>query len=306
MYHTSPRNYLLAFLFVFFSCNSSHIKQPDLSQYQFKETRDLIFFVSNAAELFAEKGEAAFKEFGDKNGKWFTDTRYIFIYDLDGNCIFHPVMKELVGQNLYEHTDLNGKPILKFIVSIASDKRHPYGWLHYLWAEPGEIFPSWKNAYIVGVKGPDGKTYAIGSGTYSIRTETKFIVDIVDSAANLVRQQGKEAYRQLLDPASIFYFNNTYVFVISTEGVLLADPSFPNVSIRDVMDFKDYEGHLIIKDLLTKLKTMDKAYTPYMWPAPGHSSPAKKLIYARKVVTGEDTVVVGSSLYLLDAIWKKF
>lgn len=297
---------LFAMALILFSCNSTHKNRPDLGQYQFKETKDLVSFVTDAAELFSHKGMAVLKDFGDRNGKWFSEARYIFIYDMQGNCVFHPVIKEVAGKNLFEHTDLNGKPIIKIIINIASNKEKPYGWLHYLWAEPGEIFPSWKHAYIVGVKGTDGKTYAVGSGTYSIRTETKFVIDIVDSAAELVSEKGEEAYSRILDPASEFYFYNTYVFVLSTQGILLADPSFPENRQRDVMDLKDAEGHFVIHDLLKKLKEKDKAYVPYMWPAPGQINPSKKLIYARKVLSGSDTVIVGSSLFLMDAIWKKF
>lgn len=289
-----------------FACSGTHEKRPNLNHYQFKETKDLITFVHDAAELFSLKGKEAFRDFGNRDGKWRSDSKYIFVYDLQGLCIFHPVISELVGQNLYEHKDLNGKPTVKFMISIASNAKRPYGWVHYLWAEPGEIFPSWKHAYIVGAKGPDGKTYAIGSGTYSIRTETQFIVDIVDSAAELVSRQGKEVYNQLLDPANIFYFNNTYLFVLSLKGVLLADPSFPENRERNVMEFRDSEGHFVIKELIQQLKKTDKVYIPYLWPAPGQVNPSKKLIYARKVISGTDTVIVGSSLYLMEAIWKKF
>ena len=293
-------------ILIFCSCGHAPRPQSDLNRYQFQETRDLVSFVKEAAALFSEKGKDAFIEFGKKDSKWFSGSKYIFMYDLSGICIFHPVLKESVGKNLLEIKDMNGKPIGKFIQLIASNTEKPYGWIHYLWAEPGEIFPSWKNAYIMGVKGPDGKTYAIGSGTYNIRTEIQFVVDIVDSAAKLIQKQGKEAYDHLLDKASMFYSYNTYIFVLSTNCQLLADPSFPTNIGRNVVAFKDYNGHMIIKDLIERLKKEDVVYISYMWPAPGQTNPSKKLIYARKVLSGTDTVVVGSSLYLMEPIWEKF
>jgi signal transduction histidine kinase len=289
-----------------FSCGHAPPSKPDLIQYQFKETHDLVDFVNEAATLFSEKGKDAFTEFGKKGSKWFTGTKYIFIYDLSGVCIFHPVLKESVGKNLLGIKDINGKPIDQLILSIASNAEKPYGWIHYLWAEPGEIFPSWKDAYIMGVQGPDGKTYAIGSGTYNIRTEIQFVVDIVDSAARLIRKQGKACYDQLLDKANIFYFNNTYIFVMLPDGQLLVDPSFPTNIGRNVIDFKDYSSQLIIKEMLGRLKKKDVVFLPYMWPLPGETNPIKKMIYARKVLSGTDTVIVGSSLYLKEPIWKKF
>jgi signal transduction histidine kinase len=288
------------------SCGKSTSPRSDLTQYQFKETRDLVSFVNDAAVLFSEKGKDAFSEFGKKESKWFYGSRYIFVWNLDGVCIFHPIIKESVGQNLLEFKDINGKPIGRFIQQIASNSRRPYGWIHYLWAEPGEIFPSWKNAYIMRVKGPDGAFYAVGSGTYNIRTEIQFMTDVVDSAAIFIQNSGKEAYHHLLDEASMFYFNNTYIFVLALNGQLLVDPSFPTRISRNVIDFKDYSGHMIIREMLQKLQKEDIVHIPYLWPAPGQNNPLKKLIYARKVLSGSDTVVVGSSLYLMEPIWEKF
>jgi signal transduction histidine kinase len=290
----------------FVSCGNVNNPEPDLTQYQYKETREMVRFVNSAALLFSQKGTNAFAEFAEENGKWFSDKKYIFVYDSTGICIFHPVLKELIGKNLIELTDVNGKPIIKIIISIASNINKPYGWVHYLWAEPGEIFPSWKNAYIKGVRGPDGKTYAIGSGIYNIRTEIQFIKDIVDSAAILIKSEGKDSYAHLLDKSSVFYFNDTYIFVQSLNGILLVDPSYPTIIGRNIFEFKDYAGHLVVREMLERLKNEETVYISYMWPAPGQAVPSKKLIYAKKVITGADTVVVGSSLYLMESIWKKF
>ncbi|MCX6258148.1 MAG: cache domain-containing protein [Bacteroidia bacterium] len=277
-----------------------------MTRYQFKETRDLVSLVNDAAALFSKKGEDAFSEFRKEGSKWFSGSKYIFIYNLSGECIFHPVLKDLLGKNLSNLKDLNGKPIDQFIQSIASNHKKPFGWIHYLWAEPGEIFPSWKDAYIMGVKGPDGKTYAIGSGTFNIRTEVQFVVELVDSAAELIQKYGNKSYDHLIDKAGVFYFYNTYIFVLSTNGQLLVDPSYPINIGRNVIDFKDYSGHMIIREMLEKLKKEDVVYISYMWPAPGQANPSKKMIYARKELSGADTIIVGSSLYLVEPIWEKF
>jgi len=293
-------------ILILFSCSLAPRPQPDLNQYQFKETRDLVSFVREAAALFSTKGDKAFIEFGKENSRWFSGNQYIFIYDLSGDCIFHPVLKESVGKNLLGIKDINDKPIIQLILSKASNSAKPYGWVHYLWAEPGEIFPSWKSAYIMGVRSPDGKRYAIGSGTYNIRTEMQFVVDVVDSAARLIQSSGKEAYDHLLDDASVFCFYNTYMFVLSAKGQLLVDPAYPTNINRNVLGFKDYSGHLIIRQLLDRLKKKDVVYIPYIWPTSGQANPSKKMIYARKVLSGNDTVIVGSSLSLMEPIWEKF
>jgi signal transduction histidine kinase len=280
--------------------------QPETPPYQFKESIDLIRFVEDAAMFFSEKGKDAFQEFSEENSKWFSANRYIFIYDLEGICIFHPVEKDLEGQNLIDFRDINGKPVIKFIISIVTRPDKPYGWVHYLWATPGEIFPSWKNAYVMRVKSPEGKAYAIGSGTYNIRNELRFVVSMVDSAARMIESEGAAAYRTLIDKSSIFYFQDSYTFVMSTEGKMLADPSYPSTTGRDISKFQDYADNLIISELITRLEDHEEVYLSYKWPAPGQTNPSKKIMYARKVQSGDETVIVGSSLYIMEPIWKKF
>jgi signal transduction histidine kinase len=158
----------------------------------------------------------------------------------------------------------------------------------------------------MGVKGPDGNTYAIGSGTYNSRTETEWVVDDVDSATRLIQAEGKEAYKYLVDKASVFYFYNTYIFILSFDGKMIVDPAFPTNEGRNMMDFKDYAGHFIVREMLERLRNQETVYITYMWPAPGQSNPSKKMIFARKVLCESEMVIVGSSLYLLEPIWKKF
>ncbi len=142
--HSVSRHiFLQTLLFTFFII---HFSPPIFSQknqhiYQFEETNDLIAFVKAAATGFHIKGEQAFIEFGTKNSKWLEGGRYLFIYDLEGNCVFHPTQKELVNTNCLYLKDMNGKPLIKIIVDIASNPDKPNGWIHYLWAEQGRIFP---------------------------------------------------------------------------------------------------------------------------------------------------------------------
>ncbi len=290
-------SFIILFSHPIFSQQNQHI-------YQFEETIDLIAFVEAAATEFHMKGEQAFIEFGTENSKWFEGERYLFIFDLEGNCVFHPIEKELVDKNCLNMKDMNGKPLIKFIVDIASDPNQPNGWVHYLWAERGRIFPEWKTAYVTRVLAPDGKAYAVGSGTFSIRTEKKFMTDLVDSAANLINVKGKDAFNTLLDKSSIFYFNNVYLFVISMNGKVLADPAFPRMEGRDVLNFQDVVGKYVIKELIEKLDVSDSTFSIYLWPKPGQSNPSKRIIYARRVSADGMPVIVGSAIFVTEPIWK--
>lgn len=280
--------------------------QPESSKYQFQETVELINLVESAAHHFSETGEEAFRDFSRKNSKWLYDDKYLFIYNLDGVCIFHPINKELQGQNLIHLEDMNGKPIIQFIVNIASKPKNQKGWVHFLFADHGDIFPSWKSAYVMRVTGPDGTPYAIGSGTYDIRIEKAFMIDVVDSVANLIAAEGEDAFEQLLDKKSIFYFSDIYVFVISTEGKAIVDPAFPGIKGRDLINFQDGDGKYVVKEMIEKLKTTDKAFIVYMWPKPGESKLSKKIIYSKNTKYMGKTVIVGSGIFQINPIWNKF
>lgn len=280
--------------------------QDSRSVYQFNETLDLIEFVEQASQHFAEKGSIALLDFGIPDSKWFKESRFIFIYDLEGYCAFHPVHKEFVGQNVLHLKDMNGKPIIQLIIDIVSDENKGEGWLHYLWADWGGYTPSWKSAYVKRVTAPDGKTYALGSGTYDIRTEKKFMIDIVNSAARLLENKGESAYNTLIDKANIYYFRDIYIFVINMKGEAIVDPVFPGRQNRDLIDFRDMIGNYVVVDMIERLSEADSAMVVYVWPKPGQSNPSKKVAYVRKVnVNGED-MMVGSSMYIVEPIWRKF
>jgi len=298
--------FLLYAVIIFAGCKYDFKVPADNTSYQFRETTDLVNTVNDAAELFEVKGAAAFSEFDKKNSKWYKGNKYIFLYDLEGTCVYHASLKNLIGKNLLNLKDINEKPIIQMIMSIASNEKKPFGWIHYLWTEPGEIFPSWKSAYIMRVKGPDGKIYAIGSGTYSVRTEFVFVKDIVDSAANLIQKEGKNAYPILQNKSDMFYFNDTYVFVMTMHGDMLVDPSFPTNIGRNVMGFMDGAGHPIVKDLLSRIQDRNTVTLTYLKPSAPQMNPIKKQMYVRKIISGSDTLLVGSAMIVTESIWKRF
>src|SRR5205809_7454568 len=85
---------------------------PDkLSAYAYEDTRRLVALVEQAAKLMEEQGESAFSEFGRKGSKWFSDPYYLFVYQPDGTCVFHPLQLDLVGMTISELRDLNGNTL---------------------------------------------------------------------------------------------------------------------------------------------------------------------------------------------------
>jgi signal transduction histidine kinase len=278
----------------------------DPSVYEYKDTRDLVAMVNEAAELFAQKGEEAYQELGRRGSRWLLGERYIFTYDLNGVCVFHPEDPQLVGKNLSDLKDVLGKPMIQWILEIAASPSKPYGWVHYLWPAPNSLFSLWKSAYIVGVRSPQGKLYALGSGLYNMRVEKSFIVDLVDRAADLIDRKGEAAFSTLRDTADRYNLYGTYVYVFSTSGELKVDPAFPPGEERNALDYKDAVGRYFIRDAIDQIKEKQTAWVLYMWPRPGEGTLSKKLMYARRVQVGDETYLVGSDMYLSPPIWLHF
>src|SRR5215467_8840383 len=81
---------------------------PDkLAGHAYEDTRRFVALVEQAAKLMEQRGEAAFSEFSRKGSKWFSDPYYLFDYEPDGTCVFHPLQPDWVGKNMSELRDMN-------------------------------------------------------------------------------------------------------------------------------------------------------------------------------------------------------
>jgi len=99
-------------------------------------TRDEAKAMVDAAVDHARKvgPEQAFKDFSDKSNKaWQKKDLYVMAYSLEGVCMGHGANDKLIGKNLNELKDPNGKPLIKEL-SAAAVKGG--GWVEYEWAHP--------------------------------------------------------------------------------------------------------------------------------------------------------------------------
>jgi len=281
---------------------------PDkLSGYAYEDTRRLVAFVEQAASLMERKGESAFSEFGRKGSKWFSDPYYLFVYEPDGTCVFHPLQPDWVGKNMSELRDMNGKPMVRLVAEVGEKpQKDASGWVFYLWPDRTQLIPQWKSAYVRKVVTPSGKTYVIGSGVDELKMDEAFVEARVRMAAALLDSQGKDAvFPDFREPASPFVFLGTFVFVLDTQGHAIVDPAFPTQSGRDLSQFEDAVGRRPVQQILEKLRNADEAWVQYLWPKPGSSLPSRKLVYVRKAGVGGETFIVGSDFFLATPIWMK-
>jgi hypothetical protein len=275
--------------------------------YLYQDTRQLVRLVEDAAGQLELRGPAFFKELGRPGSRWFNDKYYFFVYDLSGTCVFHAVEPELVGKNLMGLRDMNGKPVVKMITDIGTKAgKRASGWVFYLWEEGTQITPLWKSSYVRKVRGPDGKIYLIGSGSYNLKMEKEFVKETVDLAVEELLTEGKDAaFRDFRNPASPFVFCDTYIFVLRMDGRSLVDPAYPTHAGRDLSRFRDAIGVYVVREMIEKLQHADTAWVQYMWPRPGASLPSRKVAYVRKVKIGDESFIVGADFFIATPIWMR-
>jgi signal transduction histidine kinase len=194
-----------------------HASQTSSSadQYEYKETRDLVRIVKDAADLVRRKGEEAFEEFRVEGSRWRQGEQYVFVLDSQGTMLVHPdAMME--GKDERSLKDINGKPIIRGLIDAATSvPGKPEGWYHYQWPIPGELLARWKSAYVQEVTGPSGARYIVGSGMYNDRMERSFVVDVVKNAVAEIEQNGKAAFQLFRDPVRTS--RKTLTFLLSTK-----------------------------------------------------------------------------------------
>lgn len=116
-----------------------------------------------AVKLIQEKGiDEATQTIGNKEGPFVWKDTYVFLMDLDGKMIAHPIKPELTQQDtLTDVKDTDGKPLFVEFIEVAGTKGE--GWVDYMWPKPGEDQPVAKSSYIQLVP---GTPYFVGAGIY--------------------------------------------------------------------------------------------------------------------------------------------
>lgn len=91
--------------------------------------------VHKAVALYKAKGrEKALAEFNDKNGAFIDRDLYITGYQMDGTNVAHPLNPRMVGKNLIDIRDMDGKPYVRERLTMAQTKNS--FWQDYSFADP--------------------------------------------------------------------------------------------------------------------------------------------------------------------------
>lgn len=90
--------------------------------------------VNKAVALIDASGKDAFVRFEDAQGGFKDRDLYVFVYDMNGVNLSHGANKALIGKNLREMKDVDGKPLIEEMIKLVAAKGE--GWVDYKWQNP--------------------------------------------------------------------------------------------------------------------------------------------------------------------------
>ncbi|MDM0042105.1 cache domain-containing protein [Variovorax sp. J22G21] len=162
------------------------------------------------------------------------DDGYFFVYDLDGRSLMHSRQPELVGQNLRELRDSQGRPTIQDLIAQA---RRGGGFVEYQWRKPSSAQTAPKLGYVTALP---RWNWMVGTGLY---------LDDIESTMNtLDRQMNVNVTTTMLWIAGIAAL---CLGVVSAAGLLLnlsehrvAEAKLRLLARQVVQSQEDERGHL--------------------------------------------------------------
>jgi signal transduction histidine kinase len=260
---------------------------------------ELVTLVRDAAAVLERRGKEAFPEFREKGSRWYRDNTYLFVWTLEGIRVFHAADPAGEGQNVSSLKDVRGRPIGRMFLDAAATSGGE-GWVHYMYPEPGDIFPAWKSSFVKRVAFPSGEEHIVGCGIYNMPMNKEFVEDLVKRAAALVAERGAAAFSQLRDTSGAFVFTDEYVFVFTLEGVNLVNPAQPSLEGKNLIGVRDALGKPFVSEIVDAAIDEGDAWVDYHWYKPGDNHPLQKHTYVRRVQSGDGAYIVGAGFYADD------
>jgi len=117
---------------------------------------------------------------------------------------------------------------------------------------------------------------------------------LTKKAIAYLKANGKEkAFAEFNNPNGQFKDRDLYVFVFDFNGKTLAHGTNPKLLDKTLLDLKDADGKLFVKEFVEVAKAKGKGWVDYKWPHPTTKVIEAKSTYVEKV----DDMLVGCGIY---------
>ncbi|MES2258303.1 MAG: cache domain-containing protein [Pseudomonadota bacterium] len=98
------------------------------------------------AYLKANGKDKAYAEFNKPNGPFTDRDLYVFVIDMKGIDVAHGINPRIIGKNVIDLRDADGKPMVKAFIELAEKKGS--GWVDYRWPNPEQKVVENKSTYL--------------------------------------------------------------------------------------------------------------------------------------------------------------
>ncbi|MGC2310075.1 MAG: cache domain-containing protein [Candidatus Babeliaceae bacterium] len=243
--------------------------------------------VKDAARFLVANGaEETFERINNPYGKFVKGDIYLWVYDFNGKCFAHGENLAMVGQDLIDWQDTDGKYRNRDMIKMVSEAPSGSGWIDYT------VGSADKRAYVQKVIDPKTqKPYIIGGGYYP-KINDQTVLTFINKAINHLKTVGKtEAFRDFSSKTGGFVLGPLTIFVYDMKGVMLADSENPDFIGQNLIKSHDPEGRPITKMIVDQAKKFDKGWVSFV----DHN--AYKQVYVQKIVVPDGEFVIGSGYF---------
>jgi uncharacterized protein len=243
---------------------------------QFGTREEAVAMVKRVQEKFKKDGPAATFAAVTGQVRPFHD-RDLYPYILSFDCVVqaHGAQKSLVGKNIYDFRDQDGKFVPRETVSIAKTLGH--GWLDFRWKNPVTGQVDAKSTYIELL----GDKYAVGVGIYKDEQINRNTVSIISGSP------GSDAtYLQVAYDLAAVLSDGENLRVLPVVGI--GGPQ----NIRDVRTLKGIDIGLTQTSILNNFRRANETL----------GVQDDKIVYVAKLFNLEFHLVVRSDINSLDEL----
>ncbi len=199
---------------------------------------------------------------------------YVWINDMKGVMIMHPIKPQLDGKNLINLRDRQGTYIFKQMIEVCKKKGE--GMVSYLWPKPGEKEAKLKVSYVMLIP---QLNWIIGTGEW---------------VEDITKEMQKKALSEI---SAMKLSHHNYFWINNLQGVMLAHPS-KQLRGKNVINLTDPDGKKIIKEMIDICKEKGGGFLYYRWGKKGEPGTYPKVSYVRLFKPWG--WVIGMGIYLDD------
>jgi len=284
----------LLILLIIAGCTGRY-DELDVSMYKYRDTKNLVTFVYDAAKFLEKEGDAGLEYFQDNRQNFRTKDTYLYVYDMEFNCVFHSGMINLENLNLMGILDKNGKKLGTLTLKALSDETNPHSWVHYTWWEPGKFYPVPKSSCHFKVTTPEGKEYFVGGGINYPQEEQEFMRINVDNAVELIEEKGHDAFHEIADPTSEFNYREVSIFAFRPDGKILISPVLEDSLVKiKLLECTDEVGNKPFVKAVKRLQKNDGVWEVFLAKNRLRRELIKKCMYIHKAVHEDEIIYVGA------------